>query len=158
MDLQQAKAAIRDLIETAVHVIDDERYEDWPELFAEQCSYRIVTREGLERGHLIGVMACGSRGMLRDRVNSLRKANIYEPHRYRHLLGPTRVLDPRDEGPLRARTGFALVRIMQDGRSELFLSGVYEDSIELSSEGSRFLERRVVLDSPRIDTLIVLPV
>ena len=29
--------------------------------------------------------------MLKDRVLALRRANIFEPHRYRHIVGPIRV-------------------------------------------------------------------
>ena len=158
MQARHIKTEVRELIEDYVHVLDDEKYEQWPDLFTERCAYRVVTRQALGLGYPAGLITCNSRGMLQDRVNSLRKANIYEPHRYRHLLGPTRMLGADAEGRQRARTGFAVLRIMQDGQTDLFLSGIYEDLVELAPEGPRFVERIVALDSSKVDTLIVLPV
>lgn len=150
--------AITALIHDYVFCIDDGRYEDWPELFVDTCRYRIATRESEDRNLPLGILYCSSKGMLSDRVSALRKANIFEPHRYRHLLGPTRFLGTDDDGMHRAVTGFAVIRIMQNGTTDLFLSGQYEDRIQLEGEAARFKERAVVLDSKKIDTLIVLPV
>jgi len=152
------RAAITALINDYVFCIDDGRYEDWPELFVDACRYRIATRESEDRGLPIGILYCSSKGMLLDRVAALRKANIFEPHRYRHLLGPTRFLGTDDDGMHRAVTGFAVIRIMQNGTTDLFLSGQYEDRIQVAEETARFKERAVVLDSKKVDTLIVLPV
>ena len=37
------------------------------------------------------VIFCDNRGMLIDRVTSLRTANIYQPHQYRHIVSGTRM-------------------------------------------------------------------
>lgn len=152
------RAAIQALINDYVFCIDDGRYEDWPSLFVDDCKYRIATRESEDRKLPLGILYCSSKGMLLDRVSALRKANIFEPHRYRHLLGPTRFLGTDDDGMHRATTGFAVIRIMQNGTTDLFLSGQYEDRVELDGEAARFKERAVILDSKKVDTLIVLPV
>ena len=67
-----------------------DRLEEWPDFFVEQCRYLITSRASYEAGlpHRRSSIAA-SRGMLMDRVTALRQANIYEPHRYRHLVGPT---------------------------------------------------------------------
>jgi hypothetical protein len=46
---------------------------------------------------------------------------------------------------------------MYTGEAELFASGKYLDLIALDNDGPRFAERLVVLDSRRIDTLLVYP-
>ena len=58
----------------------------WQEFFTEECLYRILPRESYLNGWPAGLMHCEGRGMLRDRILSLRRANIYEPHWYRHLV------------------------------------------------------------------------
>ena len=50
--------------------------------------YRVTTAENLERGLPLGLIYATSRAMLRDRVRSLRDANVYEAQRYRHVIGP----------------------------------------------------------------------
>ena len=55
-------------------------------------------------------------------------------------------------------TGFAVLRIMRTGETELFVSGRYFDEVVRSADGTlRFQKRDVVCDSHRIDTLLALP-
>jgi anthranilate 1,2-dioxygenase small subunit len=151
----------RDKIETLLHAyidcIDEQRYEEWPELFLENGKYSIVTREQLKENLRIGVLECRNRAMMRDRIYSMHNANIFSPHHYRHLLGSIRIEGISDD-IARVRSGFAVVRIMVDGNTDLFLSGAYQDEIDVSGEQARFVRRTVVLDSSRVDTLIVIPV
>lgn len=46
---------------------------------------------------------------------------------------------------------------MHNGDSILFASGSYLDRIDIAAEEARFIERTVVLDSQKIDTLIAIP-
>jgi anthranilate 1,2-dioxygenase small subunit len=154
MDTQ---AKVEQLLHEYVDCIDEQRYEEWPELFLASGRYRIVTREQLRENLRIGVLECRNRAMMRDRIYSMQNANIFAPHRYRHLLGSIRI-ESEAAGVLKVRSGFAVVRIMGDGKSDLFLSGAYLDEIDATGEQPRFVARTVVLDSSRVDTLIVIPV
>jgi len=49
------------------------------------------------------------------------------------------------------------VRVMHDGEMSLFAAGRYLDRIDVTSQPYRFIERVVVLDSQKIDTLLVIP-
>ncbi len=68
--------------------------------------------------------------MLKDRVLALRRANIFEPHRYRHIVGPIRV-GKIENGVAEVRSNFIAVRIMHDGETSLFASGRYLDRIDI---------------------------
>ena len=46
-------------------------------------------------------MYATSRAMMRDRINSLRNANVYESQRYRHAVG-TPLIEPAENGTVRA--------------------------------------------------------
>ncbi len=147
---------VEDLIAHYVDVIDQDRLEEWPELFAEKCRYLITSAESYEEDLPHGVVYADSRGMLRDRVSALREANIYEPHRYRHVVGPTWV-EPESETAVRSRSHFLVVRTMHNGDAMLFASGIYRDRIDVSRTPCRFIERIVVTDSHKIDTLLAIP-
>ena len=67
--------------------------------------------------------------MLADRVTALRRANIYERHRYRHIIGMP-VLRPGKEAAIAAETSFLIVRTMRDGTMDLFAAGSYLDRIQ----------------------------
>jgi 3-phenylpropionate/cinnamic acid dioxygenase small subunit len=137
--------------------LDDDRLEDWPTFFTEDCFYRITTLQNHQRGLPAGLVYADSRQMLADRILSLRKANVYEAQRYRHLLGLPRVVE--DAGATATvQTGFAVLRIMRTGETVIFASGRYFDEVTRAEDGSLRLKKRdVVCDSNRIDTLLAIP-
>lgn len=139
-----------------VRAIDDDRLEDWPGFFTEPCLYTITTAENHRLGLAAGIIFADSKGMLEDRVAALREANIFERQAYRHLVGlPARLGETG--GELRAETPFLVVRIMRDGRTDLFATGRYLDVIVDEGAALRFRARVVVCDSARIDTLLAIP-
>jgi anthranilate 1,2-dioxygenase small subunit len=144
-----------------VRCIDDDRLEDWPGFFVEECHYRITTADNHRRGLPAGIVWADSRGMLVDRVSALREANIYERHSYRHLLGAPAVLsaEPTPDGAVdvRSETSFLVVRITGDGPTDLFASGRYIDRYLVGDDRALLRERVVVCDSSRIDTLLAVP-
>ena len=136
--------------------IDSDELERWPEFFTEQARYHITTEFNHARGLPIGIIDAHSRNMLEDRVTALRKANIYEPQRYRHIVSVVRLTG--NEGDLvTAEAGFMVVRTMIDGRQDLFVSGRYLDEIDISGARPLFTRKQVILDSDRIDTLLAIP-
>ena len=136
--------------------IDDDRLEEWPDFFVEDCRYLITSRDSHEAGLRHGVIYGASRGMLRDRVTAMRRVLMFEPHRYRHIVGIPRVGSVQN-GTAEARASFVTARIMHDGGTSLFATGRYLDRIDVAARPFRFIERLVVLDSQKIDTLLVIP-
>jgi anthranilate 1,2-dioxygenase small subunit len=139
-----------------VRCIDDGDLAQWPDFFTQACVYRITTADNHKRGLAGSMIYAASRGMLADRVASLRDANIYERHGYRHLLGQPYVL-AADEHEARSETSFIVARIMRDGSTSLFVTGRYCDVYVIEEGGVKLRERIVVCDSSRIDTLLALP-
>jgi 3-phenylpropionate/cinnamic acid dioxygenase small subunit len=156
MDETALRLGVGELIAAYADCIDDDRLEEWPDFFVENCRYLITSRESHAAGLRHGVIYCASRGMLLDRVMAMRRANIFEPHRYRHIIRPTRH-DRVEGGVAEARTNFLAVRIMHNGDSQLFATGRYLDRVDVAQAPHRFIERLVVLDSQKIDTLLVIP-
>ncbi|MSP75898.1 MAG: terephthalate 1,2-dioxygenase [Rhodospirillaceae bacterium] len=137
--------------------IDNEQFEQWPELFTDPCLYKVTTAENVAKGYEAGIIYADSRAMLQDRVSALRKANIYERQRYRHIVGLPVVLG-QDGGAVLVETPFLIVRIMRDGAMALFATGCYRDKVVADAAGTlRFAERIVVCDGARFDTLVAIP-
>lgn len=164
------RSRIEDFLAEIVRAIDDGEFDRWPDFFSADGFYQIIPRASYEAGHPLGIMTCRGRGMMRDRVAALQGANIYEPHSYCHVSARP-ILSrpaPRDgsrgdpdkaDGTVLARTNFALYRTMQSRGTELFAAGSYRDRIALEEDGGlRLKSRHVVLESRRIDILIVLPI
>jgi anthranilate 1,2-dioxygenase small subunit len=139
-----------------VHCIDDGRLEAWPDFFTERCHYKIISRENYDRGLPLGVMVCDSRGMLKDRIASLRRANVYEPHTYRHQVSALEV-ERLDAGRFACRSNYLVVRTMADGATSIFSTGRYLDRLVAEGDDFRFEERLVVFESRQVETLLVIP-
>jgi anthranilate 1,2-dioxygenase small subunit/terephthalate 1,2-dioxygenase oxygenase component beta subunit len=136
--------------------IDSDALEQWPAFFAEHCKYRITNFENERDGLPAGIVYADSRAMLEDRIAALREANIYERHRYRHLLGVP-LLESAGDSSAVARTPFMVARIMASGETTLFATGEYRD--RFTRDGGKLLlaERVAVCDSTVTDTLLALP-
>jgi anthranilate 1,2-dioxygenase small subunit/terephthalate 1,2-dioxygenase oxygenase component beta subunit len=136
--------------------IDADRLEEWPGYFTSDCLYKVTTADNYQQGYAAGIIYADSNAMLQDRVAALRKANIYERQRYRHILGMP--LIDQAGGAIRAETSFLIVRTMRGGEMTVFAVGRYLDRIEPDEAGQlRFAERIVVCDSQRFDTLVAIP-
>jgi anthranilate 1,2-dioxygenase small subunit len=153
MDVAQG---VQELIGEYAERIDEDRLEEWPELFADPCRYLVISRSNHEAGMRQGVMYAATRGMLLDRVFSIRRANLFEPHRYRHVVGPIRLKEVTGQTAI-VHSHFIVARIMHDGVTTLFATGRYLDRIDITTPQYRFSERIVVLDSDKIDTLLAIP-
>ena len=136
--------------------IDADRLEAWPDFFVDDCLYKITSAENYRRGYSAGIVYADSLAMLRDRVTALRTANIYERQSYRHIVGLP-VLGATRADRIAAETAFLVLRIMRDGRTDTFATGVYVDRICDEGGSLRFAERIVVCDSSHFDTLLAIP-
>jgi 3-phenylpropionate/cinnamic acid dioxygenase small subunit len=92
----------------------------------------------------------------RDRIASLRKVNIYERQRYRHIVGLPVVLGQQNSAA-EVETPFLIVRIMREGDMDVFVTGCYRDKVKPDAGVLRFAERVVVCDGRRFDTLVAIP-
>ena len=152
MELQ---LAVEKLHARYAHALDADRLEDWPGFFTEDGTYRITTAENEARGLPLPVLYAEGRPMLRDRIQALRHANIYEPQRYRHIVSCV-LVTPLDNAHASSVANFLVIRVMENGETMLFASGRYVDRIALSPE-PRYEERVVICDSRRFDTLLAIP-
>ena len=161
-----AQLKVQDLLVRYAEAIDDDKLEAWPDFFTEDGRYRVTTAENFARGLPLGMIYATSRAMLRDRVHSLRDANVYEAQRYRHVIGVP-LIEPgegrvggeaRERAAVAAQSSFMVARIMHTGETMLFATGRYLDRVVVDSAGTaRFAEKIVVLDSRLIDTLLAIP-
>jgi len=153
---EATRRRVEALLAHYVDVVDQDRLEEWPDLFVDDCRYRVTSALDYRDKLPHGVIYAVSKGMLRDRVSALREANVYEAQRYRHIVGPIWIEDDTS-ATVRARSNFLVIRTMHTGEMLLFASGAYFDRIDVSTQPCRFIERIVVTDSDKIDTLLAIP-
>ncbi len=147
---------VNKLLSDYVECIDDDRLEEWPQLFVEDCLYQVIARENADRGLPTSAMYCDSRGMLRDRVVALRHANIYAKHYYRHVLSNVNVKGVQD-GEVIVQSNYVVLQTLVEGDTKVFNAGKYLDRIVATPDGLRFKRKVVVFDTYRIPNLLVTP-
>ena len=133
--------------------LDEDRLEDWVELFAEDCDYRVVTRENVEQGLPNVLMWCDNKNMLRDRVESYREVNEYNLHYDRHVIGPLRML-----GESTFEASYSLFQTDLEGNSRLFSVGKYRVEALLESGAARLKSVTVVAETGLVPSLLATPV
>lgn len=156
----ELRGRVDDLFCDYAFCIGDDRVEDWPAFFTEDGLYEVTTREAVQRGLPMAILRCKGMGQIRDRITALRKANIFEPHHYTHIISRPRLSANGDgsvPGSVGARTSLVVYRTMHDGAQERFAVASYDDEIVEQDGALKFRKRRVVLDSRRVDVLLVYP-
>jgi 3-phenylpropionate/cinnamic acid dioxygenase small subunit len=148
--------ALCDFYDDYYNVLDDVRLEEWPELFTEDCIYRVIPRENFEAGYTLSTIYAESRGMLVDRVMGLTRTQMYAPRYYRRFPGPLRIVSREGDG-VRTRHNLLVVQTLIDKKSEIVLSAVCHDLLVSDDGRPRLRERIVVFDSEMIPNSLIYP-
>ena len=149
--------AASDLLAEYACRIDEDKLEDWIELFVDACDYKVVTRENVEQGLPNVLMWCDNKDMLRDRVASYRDVNEYNLHWDRHVIGPARFCGEKD-GVWTIEAAYSLFQTDMEGVSSLFSVGRYRIDFMLVVGAAHIKSALVIADTGLIPTLLASPV
>jgi anthranilate 1,2-dioxygenase small subunit len=155
--LQKHFRSVENLIFEWARAIDENRVEAITDLLAPEGRYTVMSRFNHDRQLPLAIIDCHSAAQLRDRIKSMRIANIYEPQHYRHMVSGVQIIGEQG-GALIVRSNFLIVRTMElDGTMMIFSTGQCQDVIEITAEGARFKSRKYLFDSRAVETLLVIP-
>jgi anthranilate 1,2-dioxygenase small subunit len=140
-----------------VATLDNDRLEEWPALFTDDCLYEIVSKENEDLDLPAPVIYCDNVRMLRDRVVALRNAIIYEKPAYRHCLSGM-AWRQVDDGSYIVETSYVVVNTSQEGESTVYQAGHYIDKVVRTPDGLRFRSKRCIYDTLRVQTLLAFPI
>jgi anthranilate 1,2-dioxygenase small subunit len=140
-----------------VSALDNDRLEDWPKLFVEDCFYEIIPKENEDLGLPAPLIHCDSAAMLRDRVISLRNANIYEKPTYRHFVSGLEY-ERLDEATVSMTSNYVVINTSVAGETSIYQAGRYLDRVVRTDNGWRFQSKRVVYDTSRVQTALAIPI
>lgn len=150
--------AVENLIFEWARAIDENRVEAIADLLSSTGRYTVISRFNADRGLPLAIIDAHSAAQLRDRILSMRQANVYEPHHYRHITSGVQIIGEQN-GLLEVRSNFLVVRTLEiDGSMMLYASGQAQDLVDVSGAVPRFASRRLVFDSRAVETLMVIPI
>jgi anthranilate 1,2-dioxygenase small subunit len=138
-------------------LLDADELETWLDLFDEDCHYEILSRENVAQNLALALMLCDNKNMLRDRVSSLRIANIYNLHYDCHVLGlPTVTVSA--VGTYQVECAYSLFQSNLEGVSELFSVGQFRMQLIETDGGLRIRRQIVVTDTGAVVRLLATPI
>ncbi|HSU77754.1 MAG TPA: anthranilate 1,2-dioxygenase, partial [Burkholderiales bacterium] len=114
-------------------------------------------RENVEQGLPNVLMWCDNKNMLRDRVESYRHVNEYNPHYDRHIIGPLRVLGD-NAGITVFEASYSLFQTDLEGNSRLFSVGRYRVEAVLRDGAARLRSVQVIADTGTVPSLLATPI
>jgi salicylate 5-hydroxylase small subunit len=147
---------IIDLYAEYTKCLDSARFNDWPDFFTDDCTYRVVSRENYDRGLPLSLLSFESKRMLLDRVYGITETLFHEPYYQRHIVSvPGIELD--GEG-FRVEANYAVIRTKAGSTSELYNAGRYLDRIVDCNSRLLFAEKTCVYDSEIILNSLIYPI
>ena len=138
-------------------LLDTDQLETWLDLFDEDCHYEIMSRENVEQKLALALMLCDNKNMLRDRVSSLRIANIYNLHYDCHVLGLPSVAKTAS-GTYEIECAYSLFQSSLEGVSELFSVGWFRMILIETASGLRIRRQVIVTDTGAVVRLLATPI
>jgi len=152
----QIRAEIETLYARSAELLDEGPISEWPSLFTEGGSYKVVTRENIEQGWALALMLCESRAAIEDRVYAIEHLSLTIPRRTRHLTSALRIA--AEGSAWRVEANFAVFETLAGAQTVCFAAGLYRDKIVREAGGAlRFLERTAISDSALIRNSLVIP-
>jgi len=139
--------------------LDEQRLMDWVEMFTDDASYVVISRENADRGMPVGLIYCENKGMIFDRAFALEKTTMFAPRYLRHIIGNLQVLAEEENGDIRARANYVVLQVLFDRpEAKLHQVGVYYDRFRRAGDQLKLAERRCVYDSLLVDNALCIPV
>ena len=94
--------------------LDEQRLDDWSEMFTDDGFYIVISRENADRKMPVGLIYCENKGMIQDRAFALQHTAMFAPRYLRHIIGSPQVLGEEPNGDIRARANYVVVQVLFD--------------------------------------------
>ncbi|MBA2690412.1 MAG: aromatic-ring-hydroxylating dioxygenase subunit beta [Burkholderiales bacterium] len=137
--------------------IDDGDLEQWPEFFTEACLYKIVPRENYDRNLPLAIWLSESKGMLKDRVVTIRQTSMYAPRYMRHLISGISARDWQGD-VLAVQANYLVLETLMNEFTRVFNAGRYIDQIVVENDRLKFKQKLCVFDSVIVPNTLVFPI
>ena len=155
--LAARREAIERFLIEYTRCLDEDRLEAWPDFFLIDGCYKVLSRENVENRLPAPIIYHYSRGMLQDRVTSLRDALTYQPVYPRHLVSNVYLIS-LENGVYNVTSNYAVYHSTEEGKTSLYSVGRCVDEIVESGGQLKFKSRTVIADTFAVRNNMALPI
>ena len=138
-------------------LLDEDRLEEWVDLFTEDAQYKVVTRENKKLNLPLAVIWCDNKNMIRDRIHSYSHVNEHNLHWDRPIIGHPRI-QPINATEWQVQASYSLFQTNLEGRSILFSVGMYDFKIIEQDDALKIQFLEVISDTGSFETLLATPI
>ena len=139
------------------HILDSNDISGWPDLFTEQCTYKLQSRENFDAGHPLCILHLESRAMLRDRVYGVVDTLFHDPYSQRHVCGAPLIKSFTDS-VIDCESNYLVVRTHRDAMPHVLSVGRYIDKLVMINGSWKFSQRIAVFDNDLLPNSIIKPI
>jgi salicylate 5-hydroxylase small subunit len=148
--------AIADLYADYAAALDERRYGDWLDLFAEDCRYIVQPRENYEAGLPLATIRLESKGMLKDRIHGVTETLFHAPYYQRHIISDKRI--KADGEGWQVEANYVVIRTHNDQPSDILSCGRYIDQLIQEAGAIKIASKLCVFDTELIPNSLIYPI
>jgi len=139
--------------------LDRHDLDAWLSCFADEARYTCITRENHDANLPVALMLDDCRARLKDRVKFINEvwSGTFEDYTTRHFVQRFECQQAKD-GRLNVLTNFMVSYTNRRGGSEILVTGVYEDDVNVRGNGALFATKRAILDTVTTPRYLVYPI
>jgi salicylate 5-hydroxylase small subunit len=153
----EVRQQIHDLYAAYSACLDDGRYQDWPDFFADDAWYRVVPRENFDRNLPLSTISLKGRAMMKDRVYGIEGTIFHAPYYQRHLVSIP-LISSGAEGCFDVKANYTVIRTKRDQMSEIFNVGRYDDVVKIENNNPKFIKKFCIFDNDIIPNSLIYPI
>ncbi|HUY19457.1 MAG TPA: nuclear transport factor 2 family protein [Candidatus Binataceae bacterium] len=139
------RAAIEKLMRTYARLLDERRFAEWIDLFAEDGAYVVVTYENLQDQGLL-LFKDDGREALKERAAFVMGYYQFERCKTLHVVSNVDVATPSSD-ETSSTSYFVIYRTPADGLPRLYSCGEYRDRLVRRNGRWMFQERLAIVDN-----------
>ena len=139
------------------HILDSNDISGWPDLFTEQCTYKLQSRENFDASHPLCILHFESQAMLRDRVYGVVNTLFHDPYSQRHICGAPLIKTLAD-GVISCESNYVVIRTHLDALPHVLSVGRYIDQLVMVDGLLKFSQRIAVFDNDLLPNSVIKPI
>ncbi|WP_240009528.1 aromatic-ring-hydroxylating dioxygenase subunit beta [Marinomonas algicola] len=139
-------------------VVDQANWDQWLELFTEDCVYKVQARENYDRNLPMAALSLTSKGMLKDRIYGITETIFHDPYHQLHMVSSPLIVKESDNGVIESQANYTVFRTKNDGMAEVFNVGRYIDRLRITKDGIKIESRLCIFDNEMILNSLIYPI